>query len=384
MAKRRNAPVVNNGLYRNLHKQVNETGRAMKRVREEGYGGVDSAIRSLYKNAASTQKGYGKTLKGYQERQLGMVTQHLANSRKANKRLTHATTKRLDAFGGGPYMNEGNAQAVNTLQRQAKNDARVGNVGARSLGLIADTAAQAMDVMNAGTREAGANARTLAAESFSQRTNEDLESIAAQHHDISMAKLQHVQQLEMLDKQHEQAMKQLRFQERNAEDALKTAGNGQVALAKQQVGTATAVAQELYTRIREGEEPQAILADLVAQGRIDPEDMQSGVVKYLVRAAQMDNTEGKPDLENMANEIMYALEQMPAFAAMKPKQKQKLRDYVKANNFAIEIKKEKAGSGGGVGGVLGGIWDFIQGPSGVEEDLASGAWDFIQQAFGGK
>lgn len=381
MARKRvrsGAPVVNNGLYRDLHRRVNRTGRQMRTVREEGYGGLDSAIKKIYKSVRTTQNGVKRDLDKYNTRTIEKILQHTANSRAANRRLTNATEKRLDAFGGGGFLTQRNAQEMSQLNRTRRSDSRVAEVGARGVGVVADTAQTQMNVMQQGTQEAQANANALAAESFSQRTNEDLALISQQHHDITMSKIQAQQRMAELEKQHEYAMKQLRFQERNAEDAMQAAGG--VGLVKQQVTTATSIAQELYSRVANGESANTVLQEMVERGVIDAEDINSGTVKYLARAAQMDQGKGY-DVDHMTRELMYALEQMPAFAMMKPKQKEKLRDYVRAQALTITLEQQKKGglmgfvTEGTEGGMdLGSLIKNIQEGSLTDEKGISSLW----------
>lgn len=353
MAKHKgNAPVVNNGIYREMHKQVNKTGRQMKRVREEGYGGLDSAIRGIYKNTLSTQKGFAKDLEKANSRTLRKILEHTANSRKSNRRLTHATDKRLEAFGGGAMMAEGMAERVNTLNRQRKNDARVANVGARSVGVIADAAQSASDIMEAGTREAGANAQTLAAEAFSQRTNEDLALISQQHHDIAMQKLQHIQQMAQLEKQAEIERKQLKWQQKQAEKAFGSETMNNVL--QPQVATMQAIIPAILRMRGEGMNAAEIKAALLEQELIMAGEENTPAINSIVRTLTTD-TQAGDDREKLAQEVLTALKSQPEWASLTPKQEKQLRDYVMKNVTLSYTERQLNALGSGGGG--GGFWD---------------------------
>ena len=328
MARKRKGPVVNNGIYRQMHNDINRTGRRMKTVREQGYGGLDSAIRGIYKNTLSTQTGFRKDLDRHNSRVLRKVLEHTSNSRAANRRLTHATEKRLDAFGGGPMLAEGNAQAVNTLRRQAKNDARVGNVASRGVGVVADASNRALEVIEAGTREAGANASALAAESFSQRTNEDLALISQQHHDVAMQKLQFQQQMAQMEKQAELDLESAIKMQKLAEKEL---GPEKMGLLRPQLAAAEQLVPQIMKQLEEGMDPQTIITNLAANN--DPEDLD--VIRGLVHQLATDTQKGA-DVDQLAAEVLAVFQDLPAWQGLTKAQKARMKT-IMAKRFSVSM-----------------------------------------------
>lgn len=340
---KRGGPVVNNGLYRKLSKQVDRRGNAMRRATQEGYGAVDTAVKDIYKNLLTTQTGMRKNLDRANSRTLGKILDATAAQRAASRRITHATEKRLDQFGDGQGMLAGRTASINKrLASEAKSAREAGRAGANAATIIKQSINDSMDTRIQGTKEAAANAELLAAEAFSARTSDDLALISQQKHDIAMSKLQHQQELATM-------RKQFQLQERMAEETIEKSGMN-LGLAKQQIGVATSVAQRLLEGLAAGQTGPEVLQELVAEGIIDQADMDSGVVKYLARAMAANNGPGA-DRNHMGREIWAALEMMPEFAALKKKDKERIKEYVFSNvNLTLseaEAATEEASGGGG-------------------------------------
>lgn len=318
---KRGGPVVNNGLYRKLHKQVDKRGSAMRRATQEGYGAVDTAVKDIYKNLLTTQTGMRKNLDRANSRTLGKILDATAAQRAASRRITHATEKRLDQFGDGQGMLAGRTAGINKrLASEAKSAREAGRAGANAATLIKRSINDSMDTRIQGTQEAAANAELLAAEAFSQRTSDDLALISQQHHDIAMSKLQHEQQLATM-------RKQFQLQEKAAEKSLEATGFP-LGLAKQQISTSVEVAQRLHELINgEGMKPSEAVQKLVDEEVIEPQDAASSVVLALARELNKKTGDGS-DTDRMGREIWQALQGMPAYGNMSKKDKARIEKYI--------------------------------------------------------
>lgn len=343
--------------FKQAKQSINKNAKNLETVREVGYKNLDSAISKLYKNLQTTQKGYGSAMTAGNRRNLELILGRTARMRAANRRMSHASTERANTQTdvGGILSGElqGMARDVDFNVDMANAAGRAGEKQVFRAGRLANSV---MGIIQESAKEQQAHAQTIAGEALSRRTTADAATIAQQQHELAMAKMQQQFAMKQMEKQHELAVKQMKVQDKLADGALNTMGQG-IAQAKQQVRTATEVAQEIYEAISiakaNGEEPDktAILGSLVAKGLIDQEDADSGVVNYLFRAFLTDNQKGA-DKDNFAEEVLYALRLMPAWTSLTRKQVKKITDWVKSQKFALDTDPARVaaaidGGGGG-------------------------------------
>lgn len=354
-------------------KSVRQFERAAKKDLKQDVKETGSVIDAAFENVSSTHKGTKKRLSRYNRNQIEKIMTMNDRMRAAGKRDVERVKRREGDFGtmGGML-----SQSYTRSERNARAGNKVGKAvadsGNRLMNNLDETSRVALGMMKAGADEAEAGAEQAMHDAAAVRARQDAETAAQMRHQIALQQIAHQQALEMQRREHENALKLMRVQERAAESALEGAGG--IGPAKQQITVATSVAQELYERMQEGESPDDILKDLVERGLLDATDVQSGVVRYLARTFQQEQGKGA-DAEHMAREVMAALEMMPAFASLSKKQKDRLRAYVKANVTALKVRPREEEEDDG------GFWDAVK--EGALGGASTGGWDALREGSRG-
>ena len=323
MARERKGPVTNNGLgFGKARRQVNRTARDLERVRENSYGGLDTAIGRLYKRLQSSQSGMRRDMTKGNARSLDRILEATRRGRAANRRTTHTSARTIDRYSNSMNAGEMNrrTQEVDVDVRRADKNAQAG----AQFGKTTDRTAQGMaDIIQAGAQEQEANANQLAAEALTERTQADANLIAQQRYDIAMAEMQARIQARQAEQEAKNARKMALFTQRLATGELDES-NAKLA------GSAVSNLAQAATLIFEDMKTGMLTADIEARALsgLEPGSREFLAIRQLVNTLTTDTIEGAPD--NAAQEILDIITTVPGWDKMSGKKKNATKAWIRA------------------------------------------------------
>jgi hypothetical protein len=339
MAKRKPNAASKSPNWKAMHTKVDKQGAQLKQARESGYRGLTKGLDRMYNELASTTKGARSRLTRGNERDLSKIKQALRRQEAANKRVVTRTQTANKGMGDvGGMMAQSYRRSEAPAQLNAKVAKKAGQATVEKETKTGTRSQLILDIIEQSQGEMRAASDYQASRALSDRTQQDASQIAAQHHDIAMAKLQHQLQLKQMEAQLENQQKQMMWELKQSEKAL---GRETFQTIRPQIQTMATLTADVLRWRREDPSltQEQMIEKLVNERVISADDATSAPVISMVKALYTNNQPGVADSKNLVQEMLWALEQTPQWKALTPKQRKKLEKDVATAASTISLQK---------------------------------------------
>lgn len=258
---------------------VRKLGKALERERMAGFTRTRDQLDAIYGNLTSFIGKRGARLTRSNERTVSKMAAHLGRMRLAERRTSRAEQDMVGRYGG--MLSGVAADVTRPAEVAAENNVKTAKIG-RNVGRYgAQTGQQLVSIAREGAETAQAGAEYATAQALASRTKEDVAMVAQMQHDIFLAKLQHRQQMEQMQKQFDL---QVAAEDKASEENLKVFGDQAWSTGKSYLDTLSAASEGIRAILNDN--PEAIFDEaakerLASEFSMDPEDINQAVVAQL-------------------------------------------------------------------------------------------------------